>query len=113
MQGQLSIDQRIGLLRSQLKHLGDEALKLMDIYQAIAFQEGVNVKELNANTMLAYRHIEDAAMRLGKAIQAYEGGKSIYDNNDAARVAANGPVAPGSYATSDLGQQIGKSSQNE
>lgn len=29
--------------------------------------------EMIANAMLAYRHLEDARMRLGKAIQAYEG----------------------------------------
>ena len=34
--------------------------------------------EMKANIMLAYRHIEDLRMRLGKAIQAYDGGKSVY-----------------------------------
>ena len=32
-----------------------------------------------ANLMLAYRHTEDARMRLGKVIQAYHGGESIFD----------------------------------
>jgi len=32
-----------------------------------------------ANTILAYRHLEDAAMRLGKALQAMNGGVSIFD----------------------------------
>jgi hypothetical protein len=36
--------------------------------------------EMHANLVLAYRHLEDAAMRLGKAIQAYDGGKSVYDS---------------------------------
>jgi hypothetical protein len=35
--------------------------------------------EMKANIMLAFRHLEDAKMRLGKAIQAHDGGKSIYD----------------------------------
>ena len=35
--------------------------------------------EMRANIMLAYRHLEDARMRLGKVIQAAEGGTSIYD----------------------------------
>jgi hypothetical protein len=35
--------------------------------------------EMIANVVLAYRHMEDAAMRLGKAIQAFDGGKSVYD----------------------------------
>jgi hypothetical protein len=35
--------------------------------------------EMHANLTLAYRHLEDARMRLGKVIQAYEGGVSCYD----------------------------------
>ena len=34
--------------------------------------------EMIANVMLAYRHLEDARMRLGKVIQAYDGGVSVY-----------------------------------
>jgi hypothetical protein len=35
--------------------------------------------EVGANTMLAIRHLEDARMRLGKAIQYAEDGISCYD----------------------------------
>lgn len=35
--------------------------------------------EAIANATLAYRHLEDASMRLGKAIQALDGGVSVYD----------------------------------
>jgi hypothetical protein len=35
--------------------------------------------EAIANVMLAYRHLEDASMRLGKCIQALDGGVSVYD----------------------------------
>jgi hypothetical protein len=35
--------------------------------------------ETIANVTLAYRHLEDASMRLGKAIQALDGGTSVYD----------------------------------
>ena len=34
--------------------------------------------EMQADIQLAYRHLEDARMRLGKAIQAFDGGKSCY-----------------------------------
>jgi len=34
--------------------------------------------ESKANIMLALRHLEDCRMRLGKAIQAYDGGTSVY-----------------------------------
>jgi hypothetical protein len=35
--------------------------------------------EVLANLTLAYRHLEDASMRLGKALQARDGGVSVYD----------------------------------
>ena len=39
--------------------------------------EEANVGEMIANAMLAYRHLEDATMRLGKVMQAKNGGVSI------------------------------------
>ena len=36
------------------------------------------IQEMAANITLAYRHLEDARMRLGKAIQASDGGTSVY-----------------------------------
>ncbi len=36
--------------------------------------------EMKANLMLAVRHLEDARMRLGKVIQAKNGGASCYDS---------------------------------
>lgn len=35
--------------------------------------------EMAANIVLSFRHLEDASMRLGKAIQAYDGGVSCYN----------------------------------
>jgi hypothetical protein len=35
--------------------------------------------DVGANITLAYRHLEDASMRLGKALQALDGGVSVYD----------------------------------
>ena len=43
--------------------------------------------EAYANATLAYRKLEDASMRLGKAIQALDGGVSVYDK---AQVPASG-----------------------
>lgn len=34
--------------------------------------------EMMANIMLTYRHLEDARMRIGKVVQAFDGGKSAY-----------------------------------
>ena len=41
--------------------------------------------EAGANATLAYRHLEDARMRLGKVIQALDGGVSCYDKEDKTR----------------------------
>jgi len=40
--------------------------------------------ELMANIVLSFRHLEDARMRLGKAIQALGDGVSIYDKDEEA-----------------------------
>jgi hypothetical protein len=46
----------------------------------VADLEAEQPQEVNANLMLAVRHLEDARMRLGKAIQwGAQGGVSCYD----------------------------------
>jgi hypothetical protein len=71
-------------LRRELKALAEKVLALrggdrqasnMDINAGWVEANG----EATANVMLAYRHLEDASMRLGKAIQALDGGVSVYD----------------------------------
>jgi hypothetical protein len=52
-------------------------------------------QEMHANVTLAYRHLEDSRMRLGKVIQAAEGGTSIYDSQATMDV----PVQPHVEAT--------------
>ena len=44
----------------------------------IPAERRVNMKE---NITLAFRHLEDARMRLGKVMQAYQGGVSIFDRD--------------------------------
>lgn len=50
--------------------------------------------EMGENLTLAMRHVEDAAMRIGKAIQAFNGGISIYDKQPPAPPAKS-PWQPG------------------
>jgi hypothetical protein len=57
-------------LRRELKVLAEKVRALRDTAPS---------NEAAANVMLAYRHLEDASMRLGKAIQALDGGVSVYD----------------------------------
>jgi len=41
-------------------------------------EQPMAVSEILANLQLAYRHLENARMRLGKAVQVYDGGGSCY-----------------------------------
>lgn len=59
--------------RKKIKELAD------DMMSARGAQGLPSDGEVIANFMLAYRHLEDASMRLGKAIQALDGGISVYD----------------------------------
>jgi hypothetical protein len=68
-------------LRREIKPLAD---KLMALRRAADHSNG----EAVANVMLAYRHLEDASMRLGKAIQALDGGISVYDTSQVPKSAA-------------------------
>lgn len=75
-------------LRQEIKKVG-EAVKLNTDHPALNLQISQNMdeairstSEASANVWLSYRHLEDAAMRLGKAIQAIDGGKSVYDKTE-------------------------------
>lgn len=65
--------------RKTLKEIGDQVKALRDhpVFKGETISPE-NSSEMKANIMLAYRHIEDARMRLGKAVQAYDGGTSCY-----------------------------------
>jgi len=66
-------------LRGLIKDLklNTEALALHPVFSEE--QSGPNQhSEMKANVKLAYRHLEDARMRFGKAVQAYDGGTSCY-----------------------------------
>lgn len=66
--------------RGSVEVLKHHILELMDdeVFKSQPTVQ-MNFGEMKANIMLAYRHLEDARMRLGKAIQASEGGVSIFD----------------------------------
>lgn len=68
-------------IRAQLKKIG----RLQLILKRRASSEPETGGDLNgeviANVTLAFRHTEDAAMRLGKVLQALNGGESVYDNS--------------------------------
>jgi hypothetical protein len=75
-----SIETLCGNLRNNLKVNGIKTKDLLlhrvfDSEQGYIGQHG----EMKANIMLAYRHLEDARMRIGKVLQAAGDGVSILD----------------------------------
>ena len=65
-------------LRGDVGAIGDQVKALMHEELGVDLSSGA-VAEIKANIMLSYRHLEDARMRLGKAMQAKDGGISVYD----------------------------------
>ena len=55
---------------------GIEAIKLR---VHVLYSDQSMLGEAGANALLAYRHLEDARMRIGKILQALDGGVSCYD----------------------------------
>lgn len=72
-----NIKEKCDQFRENIKRTGVvvKELKLDPHFKA----DNPSNSEMLANIMLAYRHLEDARMRLGKVIQAYDGGVSVYD----------------------------------
>ena len=75
-----TLDESLIRFRADLKALASN----VKMAKERANQDEVNSVEdrgeVLANLTLAYRHLEDASMRVGKTIQARAGGKSPYDN---------------------------------
>ena len=73
---------RVNSARTAIKAVAETVAEL----RAAGFSYGLDgmptqaeTGEAVANVTLAYRHLEDASMRLGKAIQALDGGVSVCD----------------------------------
>jgi hypothetical protein len=55
-------------------------VRIKDAAEAVLLLKvGTANAEALANIVLAYRHLEDGSMRLGKVLQALDGGVSVYD----------------------------------
>lgn len=68
--------QRMTVLRETLAAMVADAVAFKNTVAVNPPVTGQNTGEMIANVTLAYRHLEDAAMRFGKAIQAADGGTS-------------------------------------
>ena len=80
-----SFKAQVNPLRAEIGALCEKILSLKKSLLLTTKEEvaGANKGEVAANIMLAYRHAEDARLRLGKAIQAADGGVSVYDKEAA------------------------------
>jgi hypothetical protein len=65
-------------LRGNIKKIYEEVRRLLEYKLGDELATPVAM-EVAGNLELSYRHLEDARMRLGKAIQAADGGVSVYD----------------------------------
>lgn len=66
--------------KEAIEAANEQRAAIKDVAAAVlAMKTGMIAPEAIANVMLAYRHLEDASMRLGKVIQALDGGVSVYD----------------------------------
>lgn len=67
--------------RKKVKEIASSILKLKQEVMDAKLPENSDRSEMMANLTLAYRHLEDCSMRFGKAIQAFDGGVSVYDKD--------------------------------
>lgn len=77
VQGELTIEEMATRARAEIERIGKFVLAMKA--NSEFFQEATKISdhgEAIANIMLAYRHLEDARMRLGKVFQAMNGGIS-------------------------------------
>lgn len=72
---------KVNKLRKDIRDVGSQVKAMMSDTIFVNLPEVSDIGEMKANIMLSYRHLEDARLRLGKVIQAYDGGTSVYDKN--------------------------------
>ena len=77
------LEERCTVLRMAILEIDKQVLEMMD-HDCYASEQHFYRQhaEMKSNTMLAYRHLEDARMRLGKVMQQIQGGTSIYDKDN-------------------------------
>lgn len=66
-------------LRAKIKAVAAEVKGFIQLSKDATIAVGVHRGEMIANATLSYRHLEDATMRIGKSMQAFQGGVSILD----------------------------------
>lgn len=86
------IKEQCDIFRHEIKRIGDHVKALMkhpDLDVMVKQTYDGQHNEMKANIMLAYRHLEDARMRVGKILQAADDGVSILDKQEGKRKCAD------------------------
>lgn len=73
------LTESVNTVRKAIKKEGKFLMDLKDAVMNSTLPENADRGEVLANITLTYRHLEDASMRLGKVLQAFDGGVSVYD----------------------------------
>lgn len=66
-------------LRTDIRNIGEQVQRMHKCPDFNELEAHSDESEMRANIQLAFRHLEDARMRLGKVIQAKDGGVSCYE----------------------------------
>lgn len=74
--GLMNLEETMKDLRIGLKDTGDFILSIKTALSTTPANAKEDRGEELANLTLAYRHLEDCIMRLGKVIQAFNGGEN-------------------------------------
>jgi hypothetical protein len=74
-----TFDNAVNDARKQIKSIAKYVKDVKDSKNKDEVSVNEDRGEVLANLTLCYRHLEDASMRLGKVLQAYDGGVSVYD----------------------------------
>lgn len=79
--GEFTFKETLDNFRKELKDIAKRVKATKEDKEKCEVNGTEDIGEELANLALAYRHLEDASMRIGKTIQALAGGNNIYDNN--------------------------------
>ena len=77
---EMTLNQKLDDMRVRIKHTANFVNSVKNEVVNRDVERNENKGEVIANLTLAYRHLEDASMRIGKVKQARNDGVSIYDN---------------------------------
>lgn len=87
---QTNLQGAVGGVRKQIKDVALYVKAIKENHVTIPENDNEDRGEVLANLTIAYRHLEDASMRLGKVLQAYDGGVSVYDKETTVGGTGNG-----------------------